>query len=62
MANGSNLNVTLTSIRNGTGEWVLDNTTYSDEIKVMQNALFKIGYWSSPNPQMDITEPIQLPL
>lgn len=50
MANGSNLNVTLTSIRNGTGEWVLDNTTYSDEIKVMQNALFKIGYWSSPNP------------
>lgn len=49
MANGSNANVTLNNIRNNNKKWVLDNTTKSDEIKLVQKALFYAGYWSSPN-------------
>lgn len=49
MANGSNANVTLNSIRNNNKKWVLDDTTQSDEIKLVQRALFCAGYWSSPN-------------
>lgn len=50
MANGSNANVTLNDIRNNNKKWVLDNTTKSDEIKLVQKALFYAGYWSGNAP------------
>lgn len=50
MANGSNANVTLNNIRNNNKKWVLDNTTKSDEIKLVQKALFYAGYWSGFDP------------
>ncbi len=44
MANGSNANVTLAQIRNGTAYFQYDNTTYSTEIKAVQKALYLYGF------------------
>ena len=45
MANGSNANVTLAQIRNGTAYFQQDSTTYSAEIKAVQKALYLYGYY-----------------
>lgn len=45
MANGSNANVTLAKIRNGTAYFQYDNTTYSAEIKAVQKVLYLYGYY-----------------
>ena len=48
MAN-ENKGITLAQIRSGAKEFVLDNSTVSDEIRAVQVALRVLGYWGSPN-------------
>ncbi|ABX41810.1 peptidoglycan-binding protein [Lachnoclostridium phytofermentans] len=44
MANGDNASVTLAKIRAGTAYFQQDSTTYSDELKAVQKALYLYGY------------------
>lgn len=48
MAN-ENKGITLAQIRSGAKEFVLDNSTVSDDIRAVQVALRVLGYWGSPN-------------
>ena len=48
MAN-ENKGITLAQIRSGAKEFVLDNSTVSDDIRSVQVALRVLGYWGSPN-------------
>lgn len=47
MAN-ENKGITLAQIRSGAKEFVLDNSTVSDDIRAVQVALRVLGYWGSP--------------
>ena len=46
MAN-ENKGITLAQIRSGAKEFVLDNSTVSDDIRSVQVALRVLGYWGS---------------
>lgn len=50
MANGDNANVTLAKIRAGTAYFQHDATTYSDELKAVQKALYLYGYYPGGAP------------
>lgn len=50
MANGSNSGVTFAKIRAGTAKFTADNTTKSAEIRLLQDTLYKAGYWAGDQP------------